>query len=89
MLATLLKLNYVCSMQGVQLENITGVDSHMFSCKWVSPDDHRLCFHINFHASTVGDHTGTEKRRFFAEVVGTNCPQSVNICVMMDMVNGT
>ncbi|KAL6629793.1 hypothetical protein ACP70R_029558 [Stipagrostis hirtigluma subsp. patula] len=68
------------SIMGTNLEKVVGIDSHMFSCKWVIPEDRRLCFHVNFSAYIVGG--DQRKRFFFAELVGNNRPESVNTCLM-------
>ncbi|KAL6888624.1 hypothetical protein ACP4OV_009650 [Aristida adscensionis] len=63
---------------GEVLGDVIPLDSHMFRCRWVDPEDTRLCFHLNFRALAGG-----VLRFFFAEIIGTNCPQLVTMCVLV------
>ncbi|XP_048539499.1 uncharacterized protein LOC125518714 [Triticum urartu] len=74
-----LAAQHYSASHGVDLEDLDPVDSHAFSCRSVDADDGRLCFHVNFRAD-AGPH-GT--RLFFAEILGSSRPESVQHCVML------
>ncbi|CAL5060419.1 unnamed protein product [Urochloa decumbens] len=63
----------------VSLRQVTGIDSHVFERSWLTadPNDEFLCFHVNFSALVADD---KQISFFFAELVGTNCPQVVTGC---------
>uniref|UniRef100_A0A0E0H4Q7 DUF3615 domain-containing protein n=1 Tax=Oryza nivara TaxID=4536 RepID=A0A0E0H4Q7_ORYNI len=70
-----LAIQYYEDNEGVKLKEVSLVDSHVFECKWVDPNDDRLCFHVSFKAKAPSYPT---KKFFFAEVVGRD--STVNNC---------
>ncbi|XP_052154091.1 uncharacterized protein LOC127772142 [Oryza glaberrima] len=75
-----LAIQYYEDNEGVKLKEVSLVDSNVFECKWVDPNDDRLCFHVSFKAKAPSYPT---KKFFFAEVVGRGHPQEVTSCTIL------